>query len=305
MNFKLGINTGFAINRYPEPEIWTQIIAEELGLKHIQFTADLLNPSLPSKIISLQTKKILKAIKKYNLKISSTFTGAFTRVNHLAHPDAELRKYWLEWFKKYVDISADLGAESMGSHLGIFTAKDNNDKALRKERKKQNIEGWHKIADYSKANGLKYLTWEPMSISREQGETLKEAKSLHEEINKNSPLPFFICLDVDHGDIMSDNPDDTNPYCWLKEFAHCSPLVHLKQSSENKSGHWPFTNKYNEKGRIVPEKVINTLSQNGRNTFDKTILLLELSFREREPIDSTVIQVLKESVDFWRPHVSI
>ncbi len=303
MSFKLGINTGFAVNRYPEPEVWAKIVGEDLELQHVQFTADLLNPSLPSEIISRQINRIKKAVEKYNLNISSTFTGAFTRVNHLAHPDIEMRKYWINWFKKYVDISVDLGAESMGSHLGIFTAKDNNDKTVREERGKQNIQGWHKIADYAKTKGLKYLTWEPMSISREQGETLKEARLLQKKINKNTPLPFFVCLDVDHGNIMSGDPNDINPYCWLKEFASCSPLIHLKQSSKDKNGHWPFTKKYNSKGHIIPEKVIATLKESRGNTFNKTTLLLELSFREREPIDSTVVQTLKESVNFWRPHV--
>ena len=35
MNLKLGINCGFAINRYIEPEEWTRIVGIELGLKTI------------------------------------------------------------------------------------------------------------------------------------------------------------------------------------------------------------------------------------------------------------------------------
>ena len=33
-----------------------------------------------------------------------------------------------------------------------------------------------------------------------------------------------------------------------------SPIIHIKQSSMNKGGHWPFTADYNAKdGRIMPE----------------------------------------------------
>ena len=39
------------------------------------------------------------------------------------------------------------------------------------------------------------------------------------------------------------------------------------------------------------------------NNIDDTQLVLELSFRERQPIDNNVIKVLKESVDFWRTEV--
>ena len=35
----LGINLGFAINKYFEPQIWTKIVREDLGLDRVQFVA--------------------------------------------------------------------------------------------------------------------------------------------------------------------------------------------------------------------------------------------------------------------------
>jgi len=299
-NYRLGINTGFAVNRYSEPEEWLRIVGNELELRIVQLTADMLNVDLPGAVVANQVKRILKACQLYDVKISSTFTGAFTRVNHLAHPDKEIREHWIAWFKKFVDLSVDLGSDSMGSHFGIFTHKDNNNPIEREIRRKQNIDCWHEVASYAKHKGLKFLTWEPMSISREQGEIINEARKLQSDVNINSPLPFKMCLDVDHGDLSSNDPRDTNPYSWLEEFAAISPLVHLKQSHLNKSGHWPFTAEHNKIGRIQPDKVIKTLLDNKNDEVD---LILELSFREREPEDSSVIEVLKESVQFWRPFV--
>jgi D-erythrulose 1-phosphate 3-epimerase len=298
--YHLGINTGFAVNRYSEPEEWIRIVGEELELKVVQLTADMLNVDLPAKVISNQVNRIHKKCEEYDIKISSTFTGAFTRVNHLAHPDEEIRKHWVKWFKKFVDISVDLGSDSMGSHFGIFTHKDNNNPINREERRRQNIDNWHEIGLYAKEKGLKFISWEPMSISREQGEIIREARKLQEDVNTNSPLPFKICLDVDHGDLSSKDPRDTDPYAWLKEFAVDAPLIHLKQSSVNKSGHWPFTAEHNAVGRIQPERVIKTLMDKSVENVD---LILELSFREREPSDSSVIDVLKESVNFWRSSI--
>ena len=298
--YQLGINTGFAVNRYSEPEEWIRIVGDELGLKVVQFTADMLNVDLPGKVIAKQVDRIQKASKRYNVEITSTFTGAFTRVNHLAHPDQEIRGHWIQWFKRFVDLSVDLGCKSMGSHFGIFTNRDNNNPEERAKRRKQNINGWHEIADYAKESGLQFITWEPMSISREQGETLDEAYKLQKDVNIDAPLPFKICLDVDHGDVSSSDPRDTDPYAWLEEFATDSPLIHLKQSHISKSGHWPFIAEHNKIGRINPDKVIKTLV--GKNV-DEVELLFELSFREREPSDSTVVEVLKESVDFWRSSV--
>lgn len=299
-NFSLGINTGFAVNRYSEHDQWIKIIGKDLNLKNIQLTADILNPSLTDEIIEKHIYQINNNCKKFNTKVTSTFTGAFTRVNHLAHPDILVRKFWLNWFKRFVDITVNLGAKSMGSHFGIFTHRDNNDKVLRKERRRQNIEGWHEIATYAKKKGLQFLTWEPMSINREQGETIEATRKLNEDVNKGSPLPFYLCLDVDHGDLSSKNPDDTDPYKWIIEFSSISPIIHLKQSYQNKGGHWPFTKEHNAKGKIIPEKVIKYLKDNGANN---TELLLELSFKEREPFDSTVKEVLKESVNYWRKHI--
>ena len=295
--YRLGINTGFAVNRYSEPDEWVRIVGDKLGLNIAQFTADMLNVNLPTDIVYKQIGLIQKACQLYNVEITSTFTGAFTRVNHLAHPDPDIRKYWVSWFKRFVDLSVDLGSKSMGSHFGIFTHLDNNNPQTRYIRRQQNIDGWHDIANYAKNKGLDFISWEPMSISREQGETISEARRLQRDVNINSPLPFKMCLDVDHGDLSSLDPRDTDPYEWMDEFAIESPLIHLKQTSIDKPGHWPFVNEYNEVGRIQPDELVGKLVNKKVLNVD---LLLEPGFKEREPSDSTVVEVLKESVEFWR-----
>ena len=57
-----------------------------------------------------------------------------------------------------------------------------------------------------------------MSVGREYGETIEKCRKLQDEVNLNSPIPFKICLDVDHGDLASKNPDDTNHMYGLKNF---------------------------------------------------------------------------------------
>jgi sugar phosphate isomerase/epimerase len=298
--YKLGINTGFAVNRYSGPEDWAEIL-NKVEVEYVQFTADLLNVSLPDDIIKAQTKRIIEACKNYNIKVTSTFTGAFTRVNHLAHPDPEIRKYWINWFKRFANLTIELGSVQMGSHFGILTAKDDLDSDLRQSRVRQNIEGWHEIADYAKKVGIETILWEPMSISREQGETIERCRILQNQVNLGAPLPFKLCLDVDHGDVSSPDPKDTDPYAWLEEFAQESPVIHLKQSLADKGGHWPFTAKYNENGKIKPDKVIDLLRTKEIIDVD---LVLELSFRERQPADSSVVEVLKESVSYWKKYLN-
>ena len=56
--YKLGLNTGFAVNRYSDSDSWTKLV-NKCGINSVQFTADLLNPSLPQKIISSQLIKLI------------------------------------------------------------------------------------------------------------------------------------------------------------------------------------------------------------------------------------------------------
>ncbi len=299
VKLKLGINTGFALNRFPLPEEWMKIIGEDLGLRYVQLTADLINPNLGDEIVQDHIQRINLLSKRYKVKIDSIMTGAFTRVNHFSHPDLKVRQYWLDWFKKFIDFGTAIGATNLSSHFGIMSYLDLRSPERKQQVLKQTIDAWKEIAAYAKEKGMKYLSWEPMSIPREYGETIAETKKI-QQLLKESVLPIKLCLDVDHGDVSSTNPNDTNPYVWLREFAKESPLIHLKQSLNDKGGHWPFTSENNAKGKITAQKVIEALRQGGN---EESLLLLEFSFREREPFDSRVLEDLKASVDYWREFV--
>ena len=133
MKFDLGVNTGFAVNRFCEPKELFGFINKDLKIKNVQLSADLLSPYFDDKLLSSQIKKFKKEIKKNNINVSSIFTGAYTRLNHLAHTDKDIQLYWIKWFKKLVNISSELECPSIGSHFGIFSYKDNNNVVLRKK----------------------------------------------------------------------------------------------------------------------------------------------------------------------------
>jgi hypothetical protein len=52
MKINLGLHLGFASTRFNDPKIWTDIVRNELDLNYVQFVSDLLEPSLPKKIIN-------------------------------------------------------------------------------------------------------------------------------------------------------------------------------------------------------------------------------------------------------------
>ena len=294
MKFFLGINTGFALNRYSNFNDLFKDIKEKIKLKKIQFTADLLNLNLSSKQITRQTNDIKKSLKLYKIDIISCFTGAYTRVNHLSNPNKEIRSYWIRWFQKYINFCSDIECDNIGSHLGILSYAQLKNFNFNFKR---TLETWHELGEYAKKKGIKYFLWEPMSIDREFGETIAKCRVVQKKLNYNSPIPFKICLDVDHGDICSKNKDDRNPYKWIEQFADETPLIHLKQSYHDKGGHWPFTKYHNRKGKIFPKLIIEKFKIKKNNNLN---LILEINFKEREPHDKNLFKELKETVNFWK-----
>lgn len=302
MKLQLGINAGFAINRFPEPEVWLRIVGEELGLRCCQFVADLLNPFLPQDIVDEQAERIIENAARYDVRIRSVFTSAFTRVNHLLHPDPKLRRVWLDWFRRLFDVAARFGAEGAGAHFGILSVTDNSDPVRRRERIEEGFESWRKLAEHGAAIGLRYVLFEPMSIPRELACTIAETEGIMARFESmDMPIPMRLNLDVDHGDLASRNPEDTDPYAWLRVFGKVSPVVHLKQSTRDKGGHWPFTPEHNEQGIVRGELVLEALRESGA---EEVMLILELAHREREPAESRVLSDLKASVDYWRQFVA-
>jgi D-erythrulose 1-phosphate 3-epimerase len=302
MSYALGVNTTFAINRIVEPEELIGTIAQQIGLRRVQLVPEHLDPDWPAALIRDYVQRFNRSCEANGVRITSMLTGTQIRVNQLAHPDPAVREHWRDWMIRFAAIAADLGAVAAGSQIGILTYSDDRNVARRAERLATAIDLWIEVAQRAKAAGLSCLLWEPMSVSREFGETIAECEAVHHAANAAMPLPFKMNLDVDHGDVASANPADRDPYAWVRAFAREAPVIHIKQSSTNKGGHWPFTAEYNAQGRITPEAMLQALRDGNSDTNE---LVFEFSFRERNPTDGIAIDALRESVEYWRPYVEI
>lgn len=300
MGFSLSVNTNPLANRFAEPEDVIAVLADEIGIGHIQLVHEFINPSWQASTVKRLTDRMASACAAKRAKITSIMTGPYGRLNHFAHPDAEVRAYYVKWFKGMADIAADLGAPAIGTQFGIFTYRDYDDVKRREALLQVALDCWRDVAEHAKARGLSYLFWEPMSVGRELGHTLKATQDLQDWIDAAAlPIPLKPMVDIDHGDVASPNPADVDPYAWARDFATQSPIIHIKQSTMNKGGHWPFTKQYNENGRITPERLIAAVREGGGSGNE---LCLELAFREREPSDRGVVSALRESVEYWAPY---
>jgi sugar phosphate isomerase/epimerase len=294
MSYRLGINLGFAINRYIEPEVWTRIVWEELDLKYVQFVADLLNPFWPDTYIDSQIGRIQDSTARHGISVESIFTSAYTRVNHLMNPDAEARAFWYRWFCKLLDIGSRLGAKNAGSHFGIMTFDTYDDPDKRERMIEASVKAWQDLSFYAKNLGYDSLIFEPMSVPREMAATVRETRELMDRVNANSGVPLRVCLDIGH----APHPSERDPYAWIEALAGVSPVIHLQQTVANKSNHSPFTEEFNRDGLITREKVMAAVAKAGCRD---ALFAFEISHREHWDTDFRILADLRAGVDYFRP----
>lgn len=300
MPFTLSLNTNPLVNRFAEPADLIDSIAHEMKIRDVQLTHEFINPSWPAAVTRRLTREMRAAMSRTGVRITSGMTGPYGRLNHFGHPDADVRRYYIDWFKTFADITADLGGESIGTQFAIFTYRDFDDAQRRETLIQTAIDCWSEVAGHAKAAGLKYVFWEPMSIGREFGETIDACMALQQRLSAaNMAVPMWMMADIDHGDVTSPNPDDFDPYAWARAVPPVSPIIHIKQSLLDKGGHRPFTAEHNARGRIQPQPLIEALHAGGGRDNE---ICLELSFKEREPTDRQVVAQIAESVAFWAPH---
>src|SRR5690348_17372857 len=98
--YTLGINTCFAVKRWPEPERWVAIVADELGLGMVQHSLDLVDLDADAPVRA-QAEAVAAACAARGIAVHSTFTGlgAYGR-NLLLDPDPVQRQRASVWFRR-------------------------------------------------------------------------------------------------------------------------------------------------------------------------------------------------------------
>ena len=297
----LSLNTNPLVNRFADPDDLIDTVARDLKIRDLQLTHEFINPSWPAPVIHRLTRQMQAALTRTGVRVTSGMTGPYGRLNHFGHPDRDVRRHYVNWFKTFADIIADLGGSALGTQFAIFTYQDFDDPARSEALTQTAIDCWAEVAEHAKAAGLTYLFWEPMSVGREFGETIASAMALQARLTDAAmAIPLWMMADIDHGDVTSANPDDFDPYAWARAVPQVSPIIHIKQSLLDKGGHRPFTAAFNANGRIQPAKLLKAFADGGAKNNE---ICLELSFKEREPDDREVIAQIAESVAFWSPYI--
>ena len=297
----LGVNACFAVGRYPEPEVWLEIVGRKLDLRYCQFFSDLIEPRVNEDVKEKMCRRTREAAAKYNVPVHSLFTGTAPHWCHtLLHPDEGMRNDALQWWERYFLMTPMLGTRAVGSLLGTFSMRDIENPERRRLLTDEVIEKWHHLSELAKTSGLDYIMFEPMSVKREIPSTIAETEELYTRLNRGASLPIKLCMDVGHGARCSGKEEDRNPYAWIERFADRTPVIHIQQTDGITSKHWPFAPEYNKIGIIHPEKVLDAISRSGAK---EVVLVLEVFQSFFEPMDDRVIDDLLISVEYWRKYV--
>lgn len=292
----LGMNNVFAIKRWPEPHVWARIVRSTLNLKSVQLNLDLLDPLVEEPTLSKISSDIADAVRKNGLTINTAFTGykAYAS-NLLMYPDPALRQEAIRWYEKAIVVASKLKISGIGGHFAAYSVNDYASRERREYLRKVFIESIRYLSEVARTRGLNHLILEPMGVFRELSMSIEETRELYEEINaQNKGVPVKLCIDVGHQFIYKDKKD-ANPYMWLKEFAHLSPVIHLQQTDGEADRHWPFTPEFNKIGIIDPQKVLEAINESGAGQVDLVFEIIHPPATE----EKKVLEDLRESVEHW------
>jgi sugar phosphate isomerase/epimerase len=292
--FTLGMNTCFAVKRWPEAEEWARLVAEEFGLKTVQFSFDLMDPRASAAVVASTIDHTKHACAHYGLTIHSTFTGFLPFMqNLLLHPEPAFREDAKAWFKAAIDVTARMKVAHTGGYFGALSMKDIGDPARRQERMDGWLDGLRELAEEAKDKGLESLLVEHMAGWREPPTGIGESLAL---AAMKTAVPIRIAIDLGHMVVKGREGDDRDPYAWLRKVSPKAGVFHLQQSNDKYDLHQAFTPETNKTGRIDPKKVIEAIQASGA---EKAVLMFEI-IHACEEDETKVLADIRGSVEQWR-----
>lgn len=296
----LGINTCFAVKRWPEPEQWIRLITQDLELDCCQFSLDLVDPLLDADATRAYAEETRQRAASAGLRLHSAFTGlAAYSWSQLLHPDAALRQAAMRWYERAISFTAQLGASGVGGHLGAFSVADAANAERRGQLQAELRDRLQSLERTAADNGLEFLLFENMAVPRELGHSIEEAHWLA-DITTESGAPLVLCLDLGHPCALHTGTASDDYLAWLRERWPSTPVVHLQQSDRTGDHHWPFTQTYNQRGLIEGSQVVAQLREwQTRPGMNDIYLFLE-PIHPFEADDTLVLDELRESVRYWR-----
>jgi sugar phosphate isomerase/epimerase len=235
----LGINLGFALKRWPEPERWARLVREDLGLELVQFTFDLLDPWWPDRGRRILAERVRRAADDFDLTIHSAQLGlAWYTFNGLLHPDATARDVARAWWRRAAQTAGELGVPAVGGPLGALSAADAADAGIRAESYLGLLEDTVAASRAAADAGLEALLVEPTPLPREIPHTIEQARRLVADLDGRMAVPIRWVLDVGHALHRPLYGEGIALEDWLGALHGEIGLLHLQNHDYRSDAHW-------------------------------------------------------------------
>lgn len=296
-NIALGFNCNCFTNRYDEPAEWTRICSE-LGIHHVMFSIDLIDPNWPWDLQRRMADEVLGMCASRGIKIRASFGGHHGHQHYLGHPDPECRREAEEFFRRAIRQTAYLGGKSFGTCFAILTERCNSSPELRKEIIDDALAAYGRLAEYAAEVGLSALAYEMTSVERESCATFIENDYVL-KASESFAIPLRICLDLGHRN-LDGLPEEADHLAWIRRYGSRCDVIDCQQSDRDSSKHWPFTESTNAKGDIRGDTVVDAIRASG--AFD-VLLAFEIRGAAFYPHERKYLESLRSSVEYWRQWV--
>jgi D-erythrulose 1-phosphate 3-epimerase len=286
---ELGINLSFAVKRWPEPEAWAAIVGEQLGLRSVQFTLDLIDPWWPQEPRLAMAKQVSAVAGGRGIAIHSVQIGlAGYTYNGLLHPDPAARWIARDWWGRSFELAAELGAGAAGGPLGAMSAADAGDPARRELLYTELLEHIHHLAEDARRHGLSALLVEPTPLAREIPSTIAQTERLLADC-AGTAVPLRLVIDVGHALYRPLYGEDAALVPWLQSLAPQIGVLHLQNHDFRSDAHWGWPD---ERGAYDPQQLFRDAEASG---LGEVPVFIEI-FTPFEQDDAEVLALIESSV---------
>jgi len=101
---KGSVDTSQLMKMTNEPNDLIETVARDLRIRDLQLTHEFINPSWEASTIRRLARDMARALNRTGVRVTSGMTGPYGRLNHFGHPDRDVRRHYVNWFKTFADI---------------------------------------------------------------------------------------------------------------------------------------------------------------------------------------------------------
>lgn len=292
MKLQLGIKSDPVEYRYSYE--WLFRIMEQENIKHLQLGTFFEMYQLPDEWFT----ELRRKAADYGVSITSVFTahrelGGFFRDDGPGWVDVARKN-----FERYIDVSALLGATSVGSNPGAVLRDRMGTKAKGSETY---LNHFRELQQRAGDLGIDWLTIEPMSCIAEPPTLPEEMKAYMDAVLPagDGIARAGYCLDVSHGYANADQEVVWNPMELLRAAMPYTNEIHLKNTDAIFNSTFGFGPAELEKG-IIDVAAVRDLVRSEADAFpvDDMIGYLEIGGPKlgRDYSDTDLERNLRESL---------